>query len=88
MSDELFSTEAVAMLSPRLAWIKKHGVRLHHSPSEYPDSTWCAWFPDNEEIEGIPEREDLCGYGMTEDEAICALATIYDMRLWNEEAGK
>jgi hypothetical protein len=88
MSDELFSTDSGAMLSPRLAWIKKHGVRLHHSPIEYPGNPWCAWFPDNEEIGGIPDRDDLCGYGATEDEAICELAKIYNLKLWNEEGSK
>lgn len=85
MSDQLFNVPE--SLSPRLAWLKKHGVRLHHNPSEFPDDPWCVWLPENEQVEtpGIPAREDLCGFGATEEDALCELAKIHNLKLWNEE---
>ena len=87
MTPDLFPVPEV--LSPRLLWMKKHSVRVHHAPNigegGYP---WCVWLWDNdgpEGKEGIPERPDLCGYGKTEDDALVHLALIHHLRLWNEE---
>jgi hypothetical protein len=82
---ELF--DIAESLSPRLAWVKKYGIQSHHNPDDIFEDPWCVWFPENEDIEtpGIPKREDLCGFGKTQDEAFCELAKIYNIRLWNEE---
>jgi hypothetical protein len=82
---ELF--DIAESLSPRLAWVKKYGIQSQHNPDGIFEDPWCVWFPENEDIEtpGIPKREDLCGFGKTQDEAFCELAKIYNIRLWNEE---
>ena len=32
MNNELFPAEAVTMDSPRLAWMKRHGLQVFHTP--------------------------------------------------------
>jgi len=82
---ELFPASEMAMDSPRLAWMKKYSVSVHHS-KQCPESPWCAWFPGNEETPGgIPLDPDLCGYGTTEEDALRDLAVRNDFPLWNEE---
>lgn len=77
------------MDSPRLAWIKKHGVKTHCAP-HCCEAPWCAWFAGNEYVgnPGIPDNPDACGYGHSEDEAIQDLAVGYNVPLWNEEPHK
>jgi hypothetical protein len=86
MSDELFPPDSVAMISPRLAWIKKHGVRTHHSRA-FEDAEWLPWCAAfGEPFEVINEQGDgALGFGQTEDEAIIDLAVKFDVKLWNEE---
>jgi hypothetical protein len=94
MSAELFDLETVAMLSPRLAWLKKHRIHTAHYPifdgtQESPETgellfPWIAW------IERV--RDELPGprntaTGHTQDEAVTALAVKFSLPLWNEEAG-
>lgn len=84
MNDQLFDVPET--LSPRLAWMKKHGVMTYKSPDFEPEEDpWCAWLPENnmEEL-GLPEDLEQCGLGQTEDEAITALAVLHNIRLWNE----
>lgn len=95
MSEELFPVETVSMDSPRLAWIKKHGVVTYHSFPNEPDHCWFAgfqeWWPK------LTDRVDFFCHetgwngdsrlaeGETEDEALATLARYYELPLWNEE---
>lgn len=77
--------------SPRLKWMKKHGVHTMHNkgvnPGDECDVTgetlypWCAYVGVNV----FPKPEGLLGCGNTEDEAICELAKRRGWKLWNEE---
>lgn len=79
--------------SPRLAWIRRHGVVTYFSPIE--PAVWyagfaggsirdaAAWFIAEQERNG----DLLIGFGTTEDEAITQAAIKNGIRLWNEEAG-
>ncbi len=85
--DELFSIPEV--LSPRLAWIKKHEIRTHHH--EHSEMPWAAWLPAHDyskEHSGCyhPAHGDQAGFGMTEEEAVIDLAKTQRMPLWNEPA--
>lgn len=82
------------MDSPRVAWCKRHRIRLHFAP-HCTESPWCAWLPENDaypelrkgdNYEGVPNRPDDCGYGCTDEEAIVQLAQVAGLQLWNEEA--
>lgn len=91
---ELFPIEAVTQDSPRLAWMKRHGViTLHHAPGHCP-ATWFAgfqsWWPtltsdDFFATETGANGDSRIGEGDTEDEALAALASNAGLRLWNEE---
>ena len=83
MSDELFTDGAVAMDSPRLRWMKKHGVQ-----TRYDGDCYIAWIGDlDEAIERRWAGLDAGGYekASTEDDAILLIAKAYHLRLWNEE---
>lgn len=74
------------MLSPKLAWRKKHGVQTWNSP--HCEDPWCAWLDsDSSEPGGVPNDLESCGFGATEDEAMGDLAVRRGFKLWNEEAG-
>lgn len=81
--NELFSKEEVSKDSPRLAWLKKHQIVTyfceHLDPEECP---WCAWIGEKD---NPPEDPELCGYGLTEGDAIVALCKANGIKLWNEE---
>jgi hypothetical protein len=89
---ELFPVEAVQMDSPRLAWMKKHGVITYRSPVE--PVCWFAgfqeWWPKLEGVgffakETAHNGDIRVGEGATEDEALCQLAKWEGIKLWNEE---
>ena len=83
MSDELFTDAAVAMDSPRLRWMKKHGVKTRYDGERY-----MAWIGDlDEAIEHGGDDPDAGGYALaeTEDDAILLIAKAHGLRLWNEE---
>ena len=83
MSDELFTYASVAMDSPRLRWMKKHGVQTRHDGDCY-----IAWVGDlDEAIEHGGADPDEGGYAKasTEDDAILLIANATGLRLWNEE---
>lgn len=81
--NELF--DIPEQLSPRLAWIQKHGVQTHHA-KHFDHFPWCAWFPANNTPCGkAPDNPDDCGFGQNQDDALAALARRHDIRLWNEE---
>ena len=89
MSDELFPAASVAMDSPRLRWMKKHGVHTEKLPDESGlERTWYAWVGDfNEAIEHGGDDPNAGGYALaeTEDDAILLIAKANGLRLWNEE---
>jgi hypothetical protein len=90
MSLELFDPTTFAMLSPRLAWRKRHGVQTLHNRDFEDDAEylpWISWLAsDCSEPDGIPNCDpESCGYGKSEDEAMCDLAVKRNIRLWNEE---
>lgn len=93
---ELFPIEAVAMDSPRLAWMKRHGIITLHHRSEYVDPTWFAgrmvWWPGLTGVDFFAEETALngdsrIGQGETEDEALVALAARAGLKHWSEEGG-
>jgi len=67
-------------LSPRLAWLKKHGIFTN---SEFFDDSdeeyrWGAW------LEGCQDYLRT-GHGDTEDDALVDLAKKQNLKLWNEQ---
>ena len=88
--NELFNISDVTHESPRLAWIKRHGVKTHHSTHFDIDGEqpWCAWDRSNwtgKDGDGIPNEPGRCGFGETEHDAIADLADLLGVPLWNEE---
>lgn len=95
---ELFDMEAVKMDSPRLAWLKKHGViTWSHPGDEYgTPPCWFAgfqeWWPGKTGADFFCEETSCHGDSRcpcdeaTEDEALAKLARWYNLPLWNEEA--
>jgi hypothetical protein len=73
MSD-LFTIEE--SLSPRLAWMQKHGITAMQSES----GPWTAW---SSLIQGRTAQN--LGFGDSEDEAITQWALKLGISLWNEE---
>lgn len=106
--EELFPIEAVTADSPRLAWMKKHGIVTYHSLPNDPEAhCWFAgfWdfsedFPENEDEAANEDRtgellflfehghngDTRTGKGETEEEALVDLCSMFDLKLWNEEA--
>jgi hypothetical protein len=93
-NDELFPVEAVAMDSPRLAWMKRNNILTHFS-SGMPDP-WLAIAAMPEDVGKnigqimaescrLYDEANLCGYGATEEEAIVDLAEKNMWAIWNEE---
>ena len=77
MSDELFSPSEVASDSPKLRWMKRHGITLYSRPTgdktDAPNEQWLAmkgWFR---------------AYGPDEDSALIDLAEMLDIADWREE---
>ena len=71
--------------SPRLKWLKKHGVKFHYSTAEVGDEDEFG----NELWPVYAYTEPLCketsfGAG-TEDEALAKFAINRGLKLWNEE---
>lgn len=87
---ELFAVEE--SLSPRLKWIKKHGLRvafnkrLKTEPEPYE-----AWTGDKQKaiLRQVVEAEGIYGpfysIGASEDEALFWMAKANSWPLWNEE---
>lgn len=91
MSDELFPVEAVAMDSPRLAWMKKYGVTTVCHDWTGTDLQGSCEPPWQAFAKGAhwtdktgAKRHDGSLYD-TEDAAIAGLAIWCDIKLWNEE---
>lgn len=82
MSDFLF--DAPVVLSPRLAWMEKHGVETHRANATGEGgSTWvCRKIRPR--LESLWTSSEIGG-GETEDEALAAFAMHAGLKLWNEE---
>lgn len=91
MNEELFPTEAVAMDSPRLAWLKKHGLEIQDTGSmagledDFGDEipAWVCRVSDKPE-NALYAPCEIEG-GDTPDEACANLAKVRGIPLWNEE---
>lgn len=88
MSEELFPIEAVTLDSPRLAWIKRHGLQVWRTPLE----GLCECPETGHEIKEwtcctLQEMERLsfraCGLGDTAEEACIDWANKHHEPLWN-----
>lgn len=90
MSDELFPPREVAMDSPRLRWLRKHGLVLQHNAgltrADYEDGA-CDWTCYVQAaMHGGVCGDCNIGGGDTEDEACADLAKNKGLKLWNEES--
>jgi hypothetical protein len=91
MNGELFKVETV--LSPRLAWLKRHGLETEHIPEggrECPETgdeipNWVCRVILPAERMGCHYRPNEIGGGDTEEEACADFAVNAGIRLWNEE---
>ena len=98
---ELFTEEQVSMDSPKLAWLKKHGIITLYHTHTHGDCPpmWFAgfqvWWPELSGVDFFAEEtahngDSRIGSGESEDEALASLMTSGDatrrnLRLWNEE---
>ena len=101
MSNELFDESEVRMDSPKLAWMKRHGIISHALPRPGMKPLWVAgfreWRPGLKEADFFPKEiieNDFSriGEGEAEEEALGDLMTSHHaltrkIKLWNEEAG-
>lgn len=82
---ELFPLDAVFMESPRLRWLKKHGVTIEHCPGfdgEESPETGETCYPYYVWLNAEPEKK----YGhYSADDALVELAKAKGLKLWNEE---
>lgn len=76
MTDNLF--DIPEQLSPRLAWMKKHDIRINKDDNRDDKRIWRACGEDQDD-------DTFEGYGSTEDEAIVDIAKKLHLKLWNEE---
>ena len=78
---ELFPTNELLTESPRLIWVRRHGLRTRKLPS----GLWVAW----RAIDVARGEQALGRYvspvGSTEEEALIELAKDAGLKLWNEE---
>lgn len=92
--DSLFPDSEVRMLSPKLAWMAKHGVISWYDDGKRDgfkvcDPQWFAgfqaWWPDLTGIQFFAEEtahngDSRIGEGQTEDEALFGLTTCAEAR--------
>lgn len=76
MNGELFPVKQVRMLSPRLAWCKRHAVVTQRHPRAPADEQWSAY--------STKLRVQRIGRGATEEEACRDFGAKSNVRLWNE----
>lgn len=88
MNDELLPPDAGVADSPRIAWMKAHGITTHDRGDDCffgPDSRWLAWRAEDK-TRALEECSSyLCPQAATEEEALYALALGLGLKLWNEE---
>ena len=88
---EMFPPDTVAMDSPKLAWLKRHGVTvIKHNfagtdieGSDEPTFEACGWHSWTDKCGRDHETQN--GWGYDEDEALQNLAKHCGWKLWNEE---
>ena len=83
-SDLLFCVPEV--LSPRLAWMKRHEVITYHGMSGWYAAFKCHAYDYYFLQETCAHGGSRCGFGNTELEALTDLAVRTKTKLWNEEA--
>jgi hypothetical protein len=66
MTDNLFETPET--LSPRLAWMREHGIELRETSLGWLASSECG----------------SCRFGDTDDGALARLAWLLNLKLWNQ----
>lgn len=91
---ELFAPEEVAMDSPKLAWMKRHGILTWYDsgmregfracPAEW-FAGFQAWWPDKSGIDFFAHEtahngDSRIGEGDSEEEALANLMTCWDAR--------
>lgn len=91
---ELFPTEEIEQLSPRLAWMNRHKVHTQKFSSDI-EEPWLAWRGSKKALDYCLEkatyssvqedyRHKLICSGNTEMDAVANLALEDGWRLWNE----
>lgn len=81
MNDELFNPKDVTMDSPKLAWMKKHGIVTDEDKHHTEDSEDDRWYA----ITRHPDGKRIVGTGATEHDALADWSIKRGVRLWNEE---
>lgn len=74
-------------LSPRLAWMQRHGIKTARQNEDEDGNEWFAVIcgPDEDPYDAaMSTGGQRIGLGETEDEALTALAKAAGIRLWNE----
>ena len=86
---ELFDPSSVKQDSPRLAWMKKHGLQTMEDKYWSDDVDWEPWacFSPTETGEN-DFNEDSVGTGKTEHDSIVDWTVKHGVKLWNEEGAK
>ena len=64
--------------SPRLLWMEKHGLTIHHQPYDH------AGPMDKEDRYAAIYNQKSIGKGSTPDDALVAAAKSLNIKLWNE----
>lgn len=99
MNDELFGEPVGVALSPRLAWMQKHGIITFNGKEYGCRGNWYAgfqsWHPGQTGFvffakETGENGNRRVGEGDTEEDALVSLLTCWDakkqnLKLWNEE---
>lgn len=79
MSELLFDVEVVE--SPRLKWMKRHGVEVSDNPLFGVRNTGRIQYP----IRAMDSWSGAYASAETEEDAVVDLARARGLRLWNEE---
>ena len=66
MNENLFDIPET--LSPRLAWMREHGIELRETSLGWLASTDCGH----------------CSFGQTDDDALSRVAQTINIKLWNQ----
>jgi len=78
MTEELFSVGE--SMSPKLKWLRKHGLVTHFSQETLGDPDSCAWTCAMAKMHpGFSIREGIIGVGNTEEEACIDYAIKNDI---------
>lgn len=91
MSEELFPAAAITADSPRLAWMKRHGLKTWPTRGWVGDTTCPETGADIRQWNAARDGHEpgmihapVCSAD-TEDEALAELALKLGLKLWNEE---